>query len=235
MNKKIIVANLKSYMTLGETKNYLRIIGKKNLRNNVIFCPSSIYIPYFLDNDLTVGVQNISCFNCTGELTAEQAKSNNVDYCIIGHSERKILLKETDINKKVICSINDGLKVILCIGETKEEKNMFKTNSVIKRQLINYLSSLKPKTDIIIAYEPVWAIGTNIIPPISDIKEIVDYIKKISENMFDLDVKVLYGGSINSNNINLLNSIKNLDGFLIGKASTDGNEFLKILEVIDNQ
>lgn len=233
MNNKIVIANLKSYMTLGETKNYLRMIDNKLIHNKVVFCPSNIYIPYFLERGLTVGVQNVNYFNCTGELTIEQVKSNNINYCIIGHSERKLFLNEKDINKKIIHSLNNDLNVIICIGETEEERSMFKTNSVLKRQLINYLRDVKK--DVVIAYEPIWAIGSNTIPSISNIEDIVCYIKNISKSMFGLDVKVLYGGSVNSSNIDSLSGIKNLDGFLIGKASTDANEFLKILEVVGNQ
>lgn len=236
-NNKIVVANFKSYMTLGEIKNYLRIVYKNINLRNVIFCPSNIYVPYFLEENLEVGIQNITCFNCTGEITVEQIKSNNIKHCIVGHSERRSNFCESDvdINKKVIKLLDNNINVILCVGETLEEKNRFKTNLVLKRQLINCLRGIKNGNNLVIAYEPVWSIGTNNIPSNSDIESIVNYIKSIVKKILDVDVKVLYGGSVNRQNIALLNTVKNLDGFLIGKASTDANEFLEILEVVVNQ
>ena len=234
-NKKVLIGNFKSYMTFGDIKNYLRIIDNKIKHKNVILCPSNIYIPYFIDNGFNVGIQNI-CYNdnCTGEITPVQAKSMGVKYSIIGHSERRIQFNEDDliVNKKVIKSLNNELKVILCIGETEEEKELLKTNAVIKRQLKNDLRGVTDSSNLIIAYEPVWAIGTNKIPSNKDIRAIVSYIKNLSKELYNLDVKVVYGGSVNKNNIKLLNEIDNLDGFLIGKASTEANEFLELVEVV---
>lgn len=238
MNNKIVVGNFKSYMTLGEVKNYIRIINKKIDSKNVILCPSNLYVSYFLDNNISIGLQNITNLpNCTGEITVEQAKSCGIHYFIVGHSERRINFDEDDIiiNKKVINLLNNDLNVILCIGETEEEKNRLKTNSVLKRQIINCLRGVKNTQNLVLAYEPVWAIGTNILPSNQEINSIVSYIKKLVKDLYNLDIKVLYGGSVNKDNIKSLNSIHNIDGFLVGKASTNANEFLEILEVVVNQ
>lgn len=238
MKSKIVIGNLKSYMTLADIKNYIRLIDKKINSNNVIICPSNIYVPYFIEKNIKIGLQNIADLtNCTGEITFEQASSCNIKYCLLGHSERRFNFNENDIiiNKKIKKALFNNLNVILCIGETEEEKNRFKTNSVLKRQIVNCLREIKSSSNIIIAYEPVWAIGTNKMPTNREISDIVSYIKMVVKSICGLDIKVLYGGSVNENNIKTLNTIEVLDGFLIGKVSTDANKFLQILEVVGNQ
>lgn len=230
--KKIIIGNLKNYMVSSEIVDYLKKVDKIEDKN-VIICPSNIYIPYFLKKSYSVGLQNINELDktCTGEISPKQANSLGINYSIVGHSERRINLKETDIdiNKKIIEAQKYNMKIILCIGETLEEKNMLKTSQVLKKQLVNCLKDTNIK-NIIIAYEPVWAIGTNKIPSIKDIASTNLFIKEIVKEKFDSDIKVLYGGSVNIDNIGEI--IKTVDGVLIGKASTEGDEFLKIIEVV---
>lgn len=232
--KKIIIGNLKNYMVSSEIVDYLKKINKIEDKN-VIICPSNIYIPYFLKKGYLVGLQNINELDktCTGEITPKQAKSLGINYTIVGHSERRINLKESDldINKKIIEAQKYNMKIILCIGETLEQKNMLKTSQVLKKQLLNCLKDTNLK-NIIIAYEPVWAIGTNKIPSIKDISSTNSYIKEIVKQNFNSDIKVLYGGSVNSNNIKEIINV--VDGVLIGKASTDAEDFLKIIEVVRN-
>lgn len=232
--KKLIIGNLKNYMMSSEIVNYLKKVDKIDDKN-VIICPSNIYIPYFLKKGYSVGIQNINELDktCTGEITPSQAKSLGINYTIVGHSERRINLKETDIdiNKKIIEAQKYNMKIILCIGETLEEKEMLKTSIVLKKQLLNSLKNTNLK-NIVIAYEPIWAIGTNKIPSIKDIASTTSYIKELIKKNFDSDIKVLYGGSVNSTNIGEI--IKEVDGVLIGKASTDGSDFLKIIEVVRN-
>lgn len=157
-----------------------------------------------------------------------QLKSIGVSYVIVGHFERKKYLNETSdiVNKKIKEALKNNIIPIVCIGETKEERSLRKTQEIIKKQLKDYFYKVDFGNDIIIAYEPIWAIGTNIIPTINEIEETIKKIKEI------VNIKVLYGGSVNSNNISDI--IKVTDGVLIGKASTDINEFLKIIEVVKN-
>ena len=236
MDSKLIVGNIKMNMKFGELANYLNQF--KNIKNkNVIVCPSYIYIPYFLNYDFSVGSQNIcaeSYGNYTGEVSAKQLKSIGVDYTLVGHSERRIRLKETnqDINKKIKSSLNSKLKVILCIGETEEEKNLLKKDIVLKRQIRDALFDIEDLDNIIIAYEPIWSIGTNKIPSKEELESTITYIKELVYNMYKTNVKVIYGGSINENNIISLNSIKNIDGFLIGSASINPNQFIEIINKI---
>jgi triosephosphate isomerase len=243
-NKKIVVGNLKMNMTVDEISTYLKEVNSKIYSPRVIICPTSIYIPYFLKHRYKVGVQNVffrSSGAYTGEISPEQVSSMGVNYVIIGHSERRMYFDENDttINKKIHEAVKHNLKVIVCIGETSEEKNLLKTDRVLKRQLMNGLKGLDETMfdNIIIAYEPVWAIGTNVVPTSKEIKDTVDYIKMIVNNIYNgFNVNVLYGGSVNDKNIKELNKIENLGGFLVGGASNNAEKFLKIIEeVVVNQ
>lgn len=211
----------------------------KNIKNNnLIICPSFIYIPYFLNYDFHVGSQNV-CIEedggYTGEIAAHQLHSLGVKYTIIGHSERRVKLKETDIeiNKKIKSALKSHLKVILCIGETEEEKSMLKKDVVLKRQLRNALIDIEDLSNIIIAYEPVWSVGTNKLPSVDELNKTILYIKDLIYSMHKKNIKVLYGGSINEKNIDNFKNIKNLDGFLIGSASLNPTKFIEIINKIN--
>lgn len=238
-NRKIIIGNLKMNLLAADISEYLEKINMSELGEQVIICPSTIYIPYFLKQSYKVGIQNIFFRDSgayTGEISAAQVASLGVKYAMIGHSERRLYFKESDqdINKKIVVALKYGLEVILCIGETGEEKNLLKTARVLKRQLLNALRNLEEKDfdHIVIAYEPVWAIGTNVLPTNKDITDTISYIKGIVSEYFRYeDIPVIYGGSVNDKNIEELNKIPNVSGFLVGGASTNPKEFLKIIEV----
>ena len=155
-------------------------------------------------------------------------KDVGANYVIIGHSEcRTIGENNRLINLKIKSAIKSKLKVILCIGETLSEKKKNLTRSVLSNQIKFGLDSIKNKSNIFIAYEPIWAIGTGIIPKSKDLFKIIEFIK----NKFTGKLpKVLYGGSVNSQNINNLKKINNIDGFLIGGASQNSNKFIDIVK-----
>jgi|CZCB01.1.fsa_nt_gi triosephosphate isomerase len=238
-SKKMVVGNHKMSMTLEDVSVYLKKINNIT-SSNVVICPTSIYIPYFLKHKYQVGIQNTAFTSegaYTGEISPKQAASMHIKYTILGHSERRISFKESDldINKKIHEAIKYNMKVIFCIGETSEERNLLKTDQVLKRQLVNGLKDIDETMydNIIIAYEPVWAIGTNITPTNKEIKDAVDYIKMIINKILgENQIRVLYGGSVNEKNIKELNKIDNLSGFLVGGASTDAEKFLKIVEEV---
>lgn len=236
MENKLIVGNIKMNMRFGELANYLKHF--KDIKyDNLVICPSYIYIPYFLKHNFSVGSQNV-CEDLdggyTGEISARQLSSIGVKYTIVGHSERRIKLKETntEINRKIKSSLNSKLKVILCIGETLEELKLLKKDIVLKRQIRDALFDINDLSNIIIAYEPVWSIGTNKLPDIKELKETVIYIKELVKDLKNSNIKVIYGGSINENNISKFNSINELDGFLIGSASINPTKFIEIIEKI---
>lgn len=238
MEEKIVIANLKMNLNITEMSEYLKRASELLNDSQVVFCPTNIYIPYFLKKKFGVGVQNIYYEDngaFTGELSPLQAKQIGVEYTIIGHSERRIYFDETDsiVNKKIKAALKNNLKVILCVGETKEERDMLKTDKIIKRQLINCLRDIEDISNIIIAYEPVWAIGTSVTPTKKEIQSITTYIGNIVKTLYeDIDLRIVYGGSVNSKNIEMINSVDNIYGVLVGGASLNIDELVKIKEVV---
>ena len=162
----------------------------------------------------------------TGSVNSSMLKSVGAKYIIIGHSENR-QAGETDklINLKIKSALKSGLNVIFCIGETLKAKRKKITKSVLNKQIKVGLKNIKNNKKIIIAYEPVWSIGTGIIPKSDDLFKTISFIKKEKKNY-----KVLYGGSVNPKNINQLKSINNIDGYLIGGASQDPKKFIDIIK-----
>ncbi len=212
------------------SKNY-----KKN-KINIIYCPPSTLIrPLFKKlkkSSIEVGAQNchesIKYASFTGQINSSMLKDVGAKYVILGHSEnRQNGENNTLINKKIRSSLKSGLKVIFCIGETLKEKRKNKTNRILTSQIKNCLSGINDYSNIIIAYEPVWAIGTGKIPKLDDLRENILFIKKKFKKQ---SIKVLYGGSVNNKNIKDLKKISLIDGFLIGGESRDSKKFIDIIK-----
>ena len=162
----------------------------------------------------------------TGYVNSKMLRDAGAKYVIIGHSEnRKSGETNRLINLKIKSALKSGLKVIFCIGETLKEKRKKNTNQVLNKQIKIGLSGIKNKNKVIIAYEPVWSIGSGLIPKPHELFKTVNFIKKKIKNY-----KILYGGSVNSKNIPVLRSISNIDGFLIGGASQDSKKFIDIIK-----
>lgn len=235
-NKKFFI-NFKMNLTKKETEEYLQNIKGKIKKENVIFFPSNLYSYAFLKENYNVGIQNISKEEkgaYTGEVSAYQAASLGITYALVGHSERRNLFheKNEDIGKKIDAALQNKMNAILCIGETLKEKKMHKEKKVLKKQIEKALKHIEKKEKIIIAYEPVWAIGSMKNPSIKEITEIIMYIKKVLLTLYpDSSIPILYGGSIHEENIKALSKIEEVDGFLIGSASLDYKKLLSIIEV----
>lgn len=237
---KLIVGNLKANMNMDKVGEYLYTLNNSiDTDNKVAICPSNIYIPFFTNEKFEVGSQNVSIYDngaYTGEVSAEQLKSARVKYVIVGHSERKKYFNENDVivNKKIRKCVENDLIPIVCIGETKEERLEFKTKQVLRMYLLEILKDLDRDKikNLIIAYEPIWSIGTGIVPSPKEIDDIALYIKDIVKSAYKIDVKVLYGGSINSTNVDKFKFLENVDGFLIGGASNNPLEFVEIINEI---
>ena len=209
---------------------------KKYKKNNIklIYFPPATLINLlsqkFKNTSIDVGAQN--CFHeenhgaYTGQINSFMLKDAGAKYIILGHSENRKLGEDNNlINRKIKSSIKSGLKIIFCIGETLSQKNKKNTKKILSQQIIQGLKNVENKKNIIIAYEPVWAIGSGLIPKETEIFEIVKFIKNKIKGS-----KVLYGGSVNSQNINLLKKIDKVDGFLIGGASQNSNNFIDIIK-----
>ena len=223
--EKIIALNHKMNMDYDELQNYIQDL--KQLKLNPLVFPTAIHAPYFVRNNFQTGLQNIYFQDngaYTGETSPKQARKLGIKYVLVGHSERREIFSESnqEINKKIRLALDNDLKVILCVGEKQDEDY----KKVIKNQLEEGLKNIT--TPVIIAYEPVWAIGSGKIPDNHHIENVIKYIK----SLINYDVKVLYGGSINSQNIKQINEVKNVSGYLIGGSSTNISELKKIKEVV---
>jgi triosephosphate isomerase len=236
--KKIIALNLKMNLGYKEILDYIKTIQNKVTDNyEVIFFPTSIYLDLFKKSGYLVGAQNVHFENkgaYTGEISPYQLKSLGVDYTLVGHSERRLHFKENDIliNERVKGALKNQLKVILCVGETDEERLSNKTYSVIENQLKNNLQNIDLE-DVTIAYEPVWAIGSGKTPTKDEIDEVVSFIKKKVKQENAIDIRVLYGGSVNKENIKDIMSIESVDGVLVGSSSIDPNYLISMIDIID--
>ena len=241
-NKRLIVANLKMNMDISEIVEYLKVINPNINSEYVAICPTSIYIPYFLKQNYLVGLQNLYYHDqgaYTGEISPLQANKMGITLTILGHSERRLNFSETNelINNKIVDAIKNNLKVILCIGESLEERNNSKTNEVLNLQLSECLKNLDDHMleKVVVAYEPIWAIGTSLTPTNEEIEITISNIKKRVEEGFNYsNIPVLYGGSVNLKNIAELNQISNLSGYLIGGAALNPHTLLSIIEVVVN-
>ncbi len=233
-NKKIIAANWKMNGSEALMKEFSQLTPAKH--NDVIICPPFTLLDSaksLLSNSIKIGAQNCSAEDkgpFTGEISASMLQEKNVSHVLIGHSERRTLFKETDyvILKKIEAAIKSKLIPIVCIGETISEKKTNKTLQVLDSQINRSLAKIQPHEQVIVAYEPVWAIGTGLTPDENEIRETHLYIKTKLNQHFNADIPILYGGSANSENCSQIISIENVGGLLVGGASLKKHEFKTI-------
>ncbi len=234
------VANWKMFGDTKSLKSLNKVIkfSKSNKINKgrLIYCPPFTLISSFLKKfkncQIDIGGQN--CHESenfgphTGFVNSRMLKNIGANYVIIGHSEnRKRGENDKLINQKIKSALKARLKIIFCIGETLAQKRKKKTRIILSKQIKDGLYKVKNKSNIFIAYEPVWAIGTNIVPKPKDLLETVKFIKN---KFIKKSPKVLYGGSVNPQNINNLKKIDIIDGFLIGGASQNSKKFIDIVK-----
>ena len=237
-----IVANWKMNLNFTIANDYVvklnSFLKNEKININVIICPQFLLL-YFISNlklnsNINLGAQNchhIESGAFTGETSIKILEDMKCKYIITGHSERRTYYNETDaeVLKKALISFKHNISPIICVGESLEIRKKNEYFSFLSSQIINSIPDVS--NDLIIAYEPIWSIGTGIIPTIEEIKEISEFIfyfiKKKRPNIKKLNI--LYGGSVNSKNSKKILDIKNIDGLLVGGASLDINEFIKIL------
>lgn len=231
---KYLFLNHKMNMTSIEIVEYLEKLKKIDFKNTELsIFPSYIYIPYFFGKNVTYGAQNVSVYQegpYTGDVSAKQLKSLEAKYCLVGHSERRYVFDEwdEDINEKIVRLQENNIIPVLCIGERKKENR----ETVLEKQLKIGLKDID-LDNIIIAYEPVYSIGTGIVLENVEIEGIIRFIKNYIEVTFGKSLPVLYGGSVDEKNISRLSKISNIDGFLLGKSSLDLEKVKLILESIN--
>ena len=234
------IANWKMYGNLSSLNGLNKVIkfskSKEINKGRLIYCPPytliSSFSKKFINCQIGIGGQNCheneSYGPYTGSINSRMLKNIGAQYVIIGHSENREK-GETDklVNQKIKSALAAKLKVIFCIGETLSEKRKKRTQSVLSRQIKVGLDSVKNKSNIFIAYEPIWAIGTGIVPKSKDLLTTVEFIKSKFKDKLP---KILYGGSVNPQNIKNLKEINNIDGFLIGGASQSVKKFIDIVK-----
>lgn len=229
---KYIFLNHKMNLTKTELESY-----KKGLKEidcatlELCIFPSFVNIPYLIDEKYQVGSQNVSSYeegSYTGEVSAKQLKSIGILYTLVGHSERRYKLYEQDkeIKEKIKELKKQNIVPVLCIGEIEKENR----EETLKKQLLSVLDS--SIENLILAYEPVYSIGTGIVLENSEIEKTVDFIKSFIKKEYNKEFPILYGGSVDEKNIKNIKNIQNIDGVLIGKASLDIEKVKRIMEEV---
>jgi len=220
--------------------NSFRLIDKNRNKYRVIFTPPytllESFSKHFKNKNVMIGSQN--CYqkdqfsSDTSAISPYMIKSLGVKYTLVGHSDNR-MEGDTDsiLKDKVKFALKNNLKVIFCIGENKFQKKKNQTFNVLKKQLNKVLEKKFNKNNIIVAYEPIWSIGTGKIPNQNDLLITTIYIKKILNKIFKKkSPPVLYGGSVDENNVNIFSQISEIDGFLIGGASKSSKKFIDIIK-----
>ena len=230
-----------SYYKILEKINRYIIKHKKNKSLNIVACVPNTLITLYSNKLkktlIKVGAQNCSEFQndgpYTGSVSGKMIKDAGAKYVIIGHSESREQ-GDTDkiIKNKIESAFKAGLQIIFCFGETLSEKNKKKTKQIIRNQIRKAITNKKFLKKILFAYEPVWSIGSNKIPKITELNYIIRDIKKFVKYTYknNKKIKVLYGGSVNSLNIEKLKLINQIDGYLVGGASQSSKKFIDILK-----
>ena len=225
---KYLICNFKNKLLKEDIIKYNNSLGDIETKIKLVLCPPSIYLSLFDKTGYDLGVQDISSFmdkTITGEIEASQVKSLGATYVIVGHSERRMYKHEINIDfiNKINNALENKLNVIYCIGETLSDKENGSTYEVLEKQISEVLNNVEIK-NIMIAYEPVWAIGTGNVPSVKEIKENIEFINDLLYEKYEIKLDILYGGSVNDENIEELCDIKGLSGFLVGGASLDVNK-----------
>ncbi len=230
---KIIACNLKMNLMPSEVPKYLE--DMQGIKNEVLMFPPSIYIDNFVKAGFTTGSQDIGIAEkgaYTGDISITQLKELGIKYSIVGHSERRTYhIDDRFVNKKIELCIENGIYPILCVGETHEENISGDTLKICYKEIDSAFIDNEIK-DLIISYEPIWSIGTGIIPSNEFIEDIASNIKKYVYNKYGLEVRVLYGGSVSDENIEKLEKIESIDGYLIGGCSLSPESMKKIVHTV---
>jgi triosephosphate isomerase len=252
MRTPLIAGNWKMNNNVDESLKLVQILTESFINKDVdvLICPplTSLYAvnDALKCSDIKLGAQNMHYEEhgaYTGEVSPSMLKDIGVDYVILGHSERRQYFGEYDeiVNKKLKSAIKFGIKPILCVGETLEERKSKNEKTKVKSQIINAFNGIEKSsaTSVSIAYEPIWAIGTGMTATSEQANEMATFIRETAAEIFDLDLSnnmiILYGGSVKGDNISEIMNQNNIDGALVGGASLKAEEFLKIINYSTTQ
>lgn len=242
----LIVANWKMNGALLEAMQYFKKIREK-VNNSLVGCELVICPPFTLIRDFAekipgtgVKLGGQDCHSeengaYTGEISAKMLRDMTCDFVILGHSERRTTINEGSekVEKKAKMAHKSKLNTIICVGETLYERDNDLAKIVVREQVLHSIPKTSTDHNTVIAYEPVWAIGTGKIPTPTQIEEMhkyIAYVIKEEVKQFENEPRIIYGGSINSSNAKQILSVDGVDGLLVGKASLDAEEFWKIVE-----
>jgi len=253
MRKPIISGNWKMHKTLSEAVSFVEevkgLIPPAQKVDSVV-CAPALFLERLVQSakgtELKIGAQNMhfeASGAFTGEISPVALQDIGVTYVIIGHSERREMFAETDetVNKKVISAFKHGLTPIVCCGETLEERESGKTNEVVGAQVAKALEGLKEDDvkQVVIAYEPIWAIGTGKSSTAEDANEVCGHIRAVIAQKFSQEVadavRIQYGGSVKPDNIKQFLAQEHIDGALVGGASLEPKSFLQLVEAGNNE
>jgi triosephosphate isomerase (TIM) len=244
--RPLIAGNWKMYKTKDDALAFIYAVNlevpDKEIVESVI-CAPAIFLRDLVKREgenLRIGAQNMHYASegaFTGEISAAMLKSYGVDYVVIGHSERRAYFNETDesVNLKLIAAVHADLTPIVCVGESLEIREKGTTDQVVRKQVEKaYLNvSAEDALKTVIAYEPIWAIGTGVTATPEQANETIIAIRKVMSKLYSTDVsdqlRILYGGSVNVKNVDSLLSMSDIDGALVGGASLDPNSFLTLV------
>jgi triosephosphate isomerase (TIM) len=238
--KKLIVGNWKMNGTaehVAEWANFDPVLVLE--KAELVICPSAVYftdLAIHLSEDIAIGAQDCSIRTddgaFTGEVSAKMLGDIGCDYVILGHSERRLYNNETNaiIHKKAENAINAHLTAIICVGETLNERENGKAQDIVKQQILEAVPSDSNDENTVIAYEPVWAIGTGKVASPEDVQTMHAFIRGLLKEKLDNGgaIRILYGGSVKASNAGELLALPDVDGALVGGASLDQTEFLNI-------
>ncbi len=252
MRKPIIAGNWKMYKTFDEAVEFAEAV-RENIPSeekvDSVICAPALYLPTLVDiaveTDLAIGAQNMHYENegaFTGEISPAQLAAINVDYVILGHSERREYFNETNeaINKKVKAALAHGIVPIICCGETLQERESGQTENKVSNQVKVALEGFTEEEvkHMVIAYEPIWAIGTGKTATADDANSVCGKIREVVGELYGSDtaesIRIQYGGSVKPENIEELLSKEHIDGALVGGASLSVDSYLKLLEAAVN-
>lgn len=240
--KKLIIANWKMNLSLTDSLSFCTKLARQEYSNDLIIAPPSPYLAYLAEkfNTLPLCAQNVSRYegagNYTGEYSSLLLKLSNINYAIVGHSDRRNLFNETNeiVQQKVERCLHSDIIPIICIGEninirTYRDYQQFLLTELAESLPNNYKMLNKNKT-IIIAYEPIWSVGTGRVPLQEELVEIFDIIHSfLAQSRVANNIRLVYGGSVNLKNIKNILNLPNIDGVMVGTASLDYQILIKML------